>query len=182
MTGKKNAPGPQRVPGDAFLGPSGHVRLLRRKTETGMAETAMPVAACRIAFPSLPSADGKPNSIIFCQGVYLVKNTSQAESVRAGGLAPASARFSLRSPPNGSPAKRVPFGAPAWRRPPCRLVFIVLHSPCRSSRWIRGPTGRRIPPWSPGPRPCCRSTDSPRSRCLRRGPSERGGRRRSPCR
>ena len=135
------------------------------------------------AFPSLPSADGKPNSIIFCQGVYLAKNTLQAESVRAVRLRrTASARFSLRSPPNGSPAKRVPFGAPAWRRPPCRLVFIVLHSPCRSSRWIRGPTGRRIPPWSPGPRPCCRSTDSPRSRCLRRGPSERGGRRRSPCR
>ncbi len=40
------------------------------------------------ASQSLPSADGKWISIIFCQGVYLAKNTSQAESVRAGDNVP----------------------------------------------------------------------------------------------
>ena len=37
------------------------------------------------ASQSLPPAGGKKSEIIFCRGVYLTKNTSQAASVRPQG-------------------------------------------------------------------------------------------------
>ncbi len=63
------------------------------------------------AFPRLPSADGKPLSILFCQGVYLAKNTSQAAVVRAGGLAPGECAVQPAIPSKWEPSE----AGPIWK-------------------------------------------------------------------